>query len=319
MGMRRETIGDIDLDLAGLNPSELRPAKSEGTLPGEVAMVGTRRKPIGDIIDIKQAITEEPPQLDYVLPNFVAGTVGALVSPGGAGKSMLALQLGVQLTTGLDLLGIGEQEAGEVAYFPAEDPPAAVRQRLHAIGGHLDELQRAKLIDRLAVQCLVGKRRNILDDDWLHAFQAHAEGRRLMVLDTFRRFHTEEENSSGAMSEVIGRLEFIAAQSGCAILFLHHTNKGSAFAGAGDLQQASRGSSVLVDNVRWQGYLAKMSKAEAENYAVTDTQRHYFVRFGISKANYGKPFPERWLRRNEGGVLKPAVLEQEGAKRRDRA
>ena len=44
-------------------------------------------------IDILASFTELPPPIDYVLPNMVAGTVGALVSPGGAGKSMLALQL----------------------------------------------------------------------------------------------------------------------------------------------------------------------------------------------------------------------------------
>ncbi len=40
-------------------------------------------------INILEAFAAPPPPLDYVLPNMVAGTVGALVSPGGAGKSML--------------------------------------------------------------------------------------------------------------------------------------------------------------------------------------------------------------------------------------
>lgn len=80
--------------------------------------------------------------------------------------------------------------------------------------------------------------------------------------------------------------------------------------GVGDQQQASRGSSVLVDNIRWQSYLSGMTPKEAEELGVNDGQRGYFVRFGVSKANYGAPFPERWLRRHEGGVLKPAVLER---------
>ncbi|WP_444978957.1 hypothetical protein, partial [Aeromonas caviae] len=36
-------------------------------------------------------------------------------------------------------------------------------------------------------------------------------------------------------------------------------------------------------------------------------QRPYFVRYGVSKANYGAPFKDRWFRRHDGGVLKPAV------------
>lgn len=78
-------------------------------------------------------------------------------------------------------------------------------------------------------------------------------------MDTLRRFHQEDENNSAAMSKVIGKLEGIAADTGCSIIFLHHSNKGAATMGVGDIQQASRGSSVLVDNIRWQSYLAGMT------------------------------------------------------------
>lgn len=132
-----------------------------------------------------------------------------------------------------------------------------------------------------------------------------------MVLDTLRRFHIEEENASGPMAQVIGRMEAIAADTGCSIVFLHHASKGAAMMGAGDQQQASRGSSVLVDNIRWQSYLSSMTSAEAEEWGVDDDQRRFFVRFGVSKANYGAPFADRWFRRHDGRVLKPAVLERQ--------
>ncbi len=146
---------------------------------------------------------------------------------------------------------------------------------------------------------------------WFDGLKRAAEGRRLMVLDTLRRFHIEEENASGPMAQVIGHMEAIAADTGCSIVFLHHSNKGAAMMGAGDQQQASRGSSVLVDNIRWQSYLSGMTQAEAEEWSVDRSQRGYFVRFGVSKANYGAPFQECWFRRHEGGILKPAVLERQ--------
>lgn len=34
-------------------------------------------------IEIMSAFINEPPLFDYVLPNMVAGTVGAIVAPGG--------------------------------------------------------------------------------------------------------------------------------------------------------------------------------------------------------------------------------------------
>ncbi|KAG1243419.1 hypothetical protein G6F57_022401 [Rhizopus arrhizus] len=59
-------------------------------------------------LDLMAAFTELPQPIDYVLPNMVAGTVGALVSPGGAGKSMLILQLAAQIAGGPDLLDVGD-------------------------------------------------------------------------------------------------------------------------------------------------------------------------------------------------------------------
>lgn len=262
-------------------------------------------------LDLMASFTEPPPPIDYVLPNMVAGTVGALVSPGGAGKSMLILQLAAQIAGGPDLLEVGELPTGAVVYLPAEDPPVTIHHRLHALGAYLTAAQRQAVADGLLIEPLIGKCPNIMARDWFDGLKRAAEGHRLMVLDTLRRFHIEEENASGPMAQVVGRMEAIAADTGCAIVFLHHTNKSAAMAGAGDQQQASRGSSVLVDNIRWQSYLSGMTQAEAEEWGVDDSQRGFFVRYGISKANYGAPFQECWFRRHEGGVLKPAVLERQ--------
>lgn len=267
-------------------------------------------------IDLRAAFANKPPPLDYVLPSMVCGTVGALVSPGGVGKSMLVLQIAAQIAGGPDLLGLGELSTGPVIYLPAEDPPAAIHHRLHALGAYLSDEQHQAVAAGLLIEPLIGSQPNIMEPDWFDWLRRAAEGRRLMVLDTLRRFHIEEENSSGPMAMVIGRMEAIAAETGCSIVFLHHASKGAAMMGAGDQQQASRGSSVLVDNIRWQSYLSGMTQGESEEWGVEDSQRGCFIRYGVSKANYGTPFQERWFRRHEGGVLKPAVLEkQQKAKR----
>ncbi|HFW6316761.1 TPA: helicase RepA family protein, partial [Salmonella enterica subsp. enterica serovar Enteritidis] len=205
----------------------------------------------------------------------------------------------------------GELPTGPVLYLPAEDPPTAIHHRLHALGAYLNDEQRQAVAAGLLIHPLIGSLPNIMAPEWFDGLKRAAEGRRLMVLDTLRRFHIEEENASGPMAQVIGRMEAIAADTGCSIVFLHHASKGAAMMGAGDQQQASRGSSVLVDNIRWQSYLSSMTSAEAEEWGVDDDQRRFFVRFGVSKANYGAPFADRWFRRHDGGVLKPAVLERQ--------
>ncbi|NVD37128.1 helicase RepA family protein [Marinobacter lutaoensis] len=271
------------------------------------------------MIDIRCAFEREPAPIDYVLPGMVAGSVGAIVSPGGAGKSMAALQIGATLAGGPDLLALSpfsDLAMGRVVYLPAEDPICTIEHRLHSLGKHLAPSEREFVAENLLIEPLIGREPNLMDRRWSDALTRVADGARLLVLDTLRRFHPYDENDSGAMSAVVGRLEGIAQKTGCSILFLHHTNKSAAFMGAGDMQQASRGSSVLVDNIRWQAYLAGMTSAEAESWGVDETMRRHFVRLGVSKMNYGPPISERWLRRHEGGVLSPAVLEKQEPKRK---
>ena len=262
-------------------------------------------------IDILKAFSEEPTPIDFVLPGLVAGTVGGIVSPGGAGKSMLAMELLIFVATGHDISGVSDGKnfkQGKVVYLAAEDPTIAIQHRLHNLGKHLTLETREKMAQNAVIEPLLGKLPNVLDKRWFEAIKRVSEGSRLLVLDTLRRFHLSDENDSGEMAEVIGQLEAISASNGNSTVFLHHSSKAAAMSGQGDTQQASRGSSVLVDNIRWQMFLAGMTKEEAKQHDVDEAMRGFFVRTGVSKQNYGAPFPEIWLKRAEGGVLKKAEL-----------
>lgn len=101
-------------------------------------------------IDIASAFAKEPAPLDFVLPGMLAGTVGALVSPGGAGKSMMALQLATLIASGADLIGFGTKySTGNVVILAAEDPPIALQHRLHALGTKLNPDQRIEVSRRI--------------------------------------------------------------------------------------------------------------------------------------------------------------------------
>ena len=273
-------------------------------------------------LDIRKAIREEPKPLDFVLPGMLAGTVGALVSPGGAGKSILALQLSVLVTTGFDISGVARQVAypkGKVVILAAEDPEAALAHRLHALGKHIPPDLVEPLARSLEIEPLVGKEADIMRDDWFKFVMTMATGKRILFLDTLRRFHGMDENDAASMAILIGRLEAIAAVTGCSIIFLHHSSKAAALQGQGDQQQASRGSSVLVDNIRWQFFLSGMSKVEAKDHEVDEVMRGFWVRGGVSKQNYGQPFAELWLRREGGGVLTPGHIDSLGSRAAKRA
>ena len=48
-------------------------------------------------IDILAAFENDPPELQFVLPGLLRGTVGAFVAPGASGKSFLALEIAASI------------------------------------------------------------------------------------------------------------------------------------------------------------------------------------------------------------------------------
>lgn len=276
-------------------------------------------------LDLRAAIEETPPPLDYVLPGFLAGTVGALCAPGSAGKSWLSLGISVAVGTGHDMLGgplrPPEGHTGRVLYLPSEDPSEVLAHRFHALGEHLNGAVREALYERVTVLPMIGRGACLYGADtsaaWVDWLRRQAEGCRLVILDTLRRYHAGDENSSSDMACLMRILEAISADTGASILYLHHVSKGAALGGLGDAQQAARGSSVLVDDARWQSALAGMSKEDAEVLGIEEDERHQYVRFAQPKVNYGPRPADAWLRRGDGGVLVPADFD--ATERRARA
>jgi regulatory protein RepA len=248
-------------------------------------------------IDVFKALTEQPPELDYVLPSLLAGTVGAFVAPGGTGKSMFALELAVYIAGGPDLLGVGPLTQGPVVYISAEDPVKVIMHRLQAIRQHLSLEQIEVVSQNLVIESVAGLAPDLLDEKCVELLVKQSEGQRLLILDTLRRFSTEDENSSSAMSQVLNRLEHIAVRTDAAVLFIHHTSKDS------DGQHTGRGSSVIVYHCRWQSVLSEMTKSEAKAFGLEETERVNYLRYGVNKANYGPCYDGSWLIRRENGLL----------------
>ncbi|SMF97865.1 plasmid and phage replicative helicase [Methylomagnum ishizawai] len=284
-------------------------------------------------IDILHCYEEKPKIREYVLPGLLPGKVGAMVSPGGLGKSILSLMLSHVVAGGADLLGLERCQTGRVVYLSAEDDAEILHSRLHAIGRLLTEEQRGRCVRNLLVEDLTSHMPDMLGGNgraWRESIENLATGSRLLFLDTLRSFHAGDENDASLMSVLIGHMRGIASRTGCAIIFLHHTSKWMSTSGQGDAQQASRGSSVLTDNIRWQSYLVAMSENEAKRFCLETSEkpigvenRHYYVRFGISKHNYGGPINDKWFRRGNEGIFESVNLsvgvkkERENRKRGD--
>lgn len=269
-------------------------------------------------VDIKAAFTSEPPDLDFIWPGFAAGTVGALISPGGTGKSFFALEAAMSIAcsvAGGDLIGLNPARTGRVVYFAGEDPVPFLVRRVHAIGQHLSPAAVEAIAENLAIEPIMGRRLDVMTKSDLRYVIEHCSEARLIVLDSLSRIHNLDENSNGDMSRLVSVLEHIAATTGAAVLYLHHVNKISAREGQTDEQQAARGASALIDQARWSGYVRKMSEQEAERLTdgrepIGNERRGLYVRFGVSKQNYDATPLDRWYRRHADGVLLPVELKE---------
>lgn len=272
-------------------------------------------------LDLAKVFSESEPDLDFIWPGFLAGSVGVLAAPGSSGKSWWAIEAMCAVAAGrdADLLDLSTNDTGDVVYLCLEDVQPILAKRLCRLRERFNEDIRARLIEQLRIAPLAGWRLDLLDcrfRDWL---ASTLDGARLCVIDTLSRAHGGDENSNAEMSRLLSNLEWVCSKTGCAVLFTHHVRKGGA--GEGPAQQAARGASALLDNARWGGGLLGMTESESETLADADrsldplspcpirARRSWYVKFQATKPNYGPPQEDVWYRREDGGVLVPARLE----------
>jgi RecA-family ATPase len=307
-----------------------------------------RNSALGQRLNIEHLLKNPAPAIDYVLPGLPAGTVGLLVGPGGMGKTMLELQLAVLLSAGLagrdpllglDQAALGFDEPRKVVMVAAEEPLEVLWTRLHAIVRSLelrdvlpdgvtwnDFLERLK--NHLSLFSLAGTKRLTLLSTELEPTEAveelirTAEGARLVIVDPLRQLHLADENASGPMSAVMSVFKRVASQTGAAVLVAHHSSRASSTQGYGDTADASRGSTALKDDARWQVNLMPASRDLLKKFGVSGADDGQYVSLADAKGNYAARRAPVLLKRTAGGVLIPVLpqgLEERGVTKRRRS
>lgn len=270
-------------------------------------------------LDLLTCFTEVPPPLDFVIPGMVAGTVGLIVGMGSAGKSMLAIQIGLSVAAGRDLFGVlgSDPQQGRVVYLSAEDQAPVLHHRLFGMAPAIPEDVRATIAQNFDVvpvygqgisigpEMMTGPKGEPMRAPWGDVMR-FCDGSRLVICDTLIRFAGgRSENSNVEMAEMMNHVEITTRQTGAAFLMIHHIGKAVGRDGTGGSDQtATRGASALTDNARWQANLSVMTKEDGERRGYDGDERKRFVSFEITKQNYGQTIPAIWLERGEHGVLR---------------
>lgn len=228
--------------------------------------------------------------------------VSATVSPGGVGKSSLAVAEALAMVSGKSLLGEPATEPLRVWYWNGEDPVDELQRRVMAVAVHYG-LTPSDLGGRLFIDS--GRNTEIVIARQtrdgvtvavpvVEAVKATIKDNRIdaVVVDPFVSSHQVPENDNGAIDRVAKTWGRIAGETNCAIELVHHSRKTN---GAEVTVEDSRGGGALVNATRSTRTLNVMTEQEAEKAGV-ERRRSYF-RVDNGKGNLTPP-PERskWFR-----------------------
>lgn len=307
-------------------------------------------------VKLDRVVSGEPlPRPTWVLPGLEPGGLGILAGEGGVGKGWIALSAVAAVSLGMPVCpGAGQRgkacEAGlwpappqkeRAVYLSGEDSAEAIERRVAALDGwaaangwnkpdlYGERYSLASWLESRDAWLIgaVGQLQPIVDDrgrptKLAGRIRELAKDASLMIIDTFRLISPGDENDSGLMTAALAILADIAQESGAAIVCTHHTNK---VGSRGYVDQHSlRGSSAIVNNVRWCAVARLMVPDEGRAYGVIESEASTYeqlapsdrlalsryVAVEIVKANE-LPREQRmgWLERVDGGVLQHVHLD----------
>jgi hypothetical protein len=153
------------------------------------------------------------------------GTINLLTAPPGGFKTWLSTWMGGCVSTGADCLG-HETVRTKVLYLDRENPPSVIRERRKILNLSSERF-------RVWGHWWKHNPPDIDDPRLMHLARRH---RLFIIIDSFVRFHSADENSAKQMAKVLRRLRDLA-DAGATILLLHHQAKtqGSQYRGSTDI------------------------------------------------------------------------------------
>jgi hypothetical protein len=248
---------------------------------------------------------EDIPRRQWIVPGLLLRrNVTLLVAPPGSGKSLLTLQMGLMMSTGMAWGGWRPRKACKILIINAEDDTDEMRRRLFAAYGEMEITTLDELRDRLAIaqapeNIVIAKAdsrtKTVIAQPMVEQLIATVIAHQfdVLVVDPFAETFEGDENSNSELKWAAVLWRKIARETNAAVLLVHHTRKFGAE--AGDMDSA-RGGGALVGVCRNVSTLFAMTEEEAVVYGVRPDQRHLYLRFDDAKANLSLvTFDAKWF------------------------
>lgn len=250
--------------------------------------------------------------------------VSMLVGAGAVAKTNVSLVEAVAMAIDRPLLGIPVWEPGlRAAHLNWDENHDELLRRLRAVFAHY-AVPWSMVRDRLWVAGVdrLGFRLTEPDGRGGHVLSAAGVGALVELIRELKLDVLQMDPLGAVMSglndndlsyELMGALQRIAAETGCAIQVTHHTRKGSPAGSGGssgggggessDLVDAIKGASSLVQSARFARVLRTMTEKEATSFGVDPKKRRLLVRIEDAKANHVAPTEDAvWFRLESVGL-----------------
>jgi len=208
------------------------------------------------------AIAGVPREPRVVVDRYLLQNGGGFVSPGGLGKTTLAIFEGVQIILDRDLYGRRTMQPGAVLFVTAEDDREEIETSLNKICTALKlstedrervrqkfHIEDVSTVNARLVRMVHGE---LQPTEFTLEIAATYRDSRLAYchLDPVSLLGPGEETKNDGSAELMRTARFLAKQLRCAVRAIHHTGKENARNNVQD-QYAGRGPSAFADNARF--------------------------------------------------------------------
>lgn len=220
------------------------------------------------VIDADALLTHEfPSELYLVSPIMPQGGHVLLHGKRGLGKTQLALTLAHNVICGTPFLGQLDTAQGRVAYVQADMPPKLQQARLQHLHKQLQLAYGGRLRYYLADTQFDITAPSAHASAWAQDIRDYAPS--LVIVDTLRKSHPLDENSSDTPVAVYGAWRHCVGPAPT-IIYLHHDRKTS-FEGPIDRDEEFRGSGAWLDEADLGMHLCKAKASLALEWSKSRT------------------------------------------------